>query len=405
MFHFVGELRTPANITICDAEEEGEGNDVVGGCSLNKSRAALKAVGEGIERFALLPTPGLPLQSGSFRDLSDRGAIDPGLFAVGIKAATTDCTDLKLKWVVGRNLQTSATALLPAQFIYVPHIFADGEAVLRAPITTGAAASLDAESARLKGVLEAIERDAFMVAWLRQANLRKISLPVGSEGKTASDELNGLLRNFERYKLAAYAYLLPSDAPAHTIMAVLEDDSGCDPRMTFGTKSSPLKEAALIGALEEAFQMRSWMRELSEEPGMEPKDISAPQTLRERAHLWMKDASLQLFQTWTADAIGEVELGALPDLSNIRLGDLVSHLEDSTEKSCYSVDLTDALPSEVKSIGWQVHKVVCPGLQPLYLTEALADIDWRRLETLEQRTGVECRKAWQDPETYPHPFL
>src|SRR5439155_5927506 len=74
-----------------------------------------------------------------------------------------------LRWVEGADLSRGCAAWLPAQLVYLPP-FPD-EAPIGYSTSSGLAAAPTFDEAVLRGLLELVERDAFMLAWRNRLSL------------------------------------------------------------------------------------------------------------------------------------------------------------------------------------------------------------------------------------------
>jgi len=85
------------------------------------------------------------------------------------------------------------------------------------------------------------------------------------------------------------------------------------------------------------------------------------------------------------------------------------HLDDictsvsSVAGTVAAVDLTPRLPLVAVQNGWHAVKVICPGLQPLSLTDSLVDLVPERLLASRGDTP-ECADL-SELHTAPHPFM
>ncbi len=74
---------------------------------------------------------------------------------------------------------------------------------------------------------------------------------------------------------------------------------------------------------------------------------------------------------------------------------------DSLETLGYRVLVVDLTPSDVKGLGFNVVRVLVPGLQPLYMGTRFINGDTRRLESIARHWGYSARVT---PNYDPHPF-
>jgi ribosomal protein S12 methylthiotransferase accessory factor len=381
--------------------------DLASGTSLEKNRALWKAVGEAVERYALWPRAA-PLEYASFDSFPLDMAIDPNSICAGTTAACIDKHSFPMQWIEGFSVKDGRGVRIPGQMVYVPYFAREGEFVFRVPITTGAAAGFSLEDALYKGICEVIERDAFMVAWLRQLKLTEIIPDIEVPGCPEEYLLLKTINSALRYKLNPRFFLLPSDTPTTTILCTLWDLTNHIPKVTIGMKTDFSLMLGLLGSLEEAHQIRAWTRrlykEMAEQPVTENLPLS-PQTLEERAILWLADDSIRHLSSWLENCSDCIKASSYPiSYSSTSLGELI---EDIRKSGCtvYGVDLSDNLPSGLKATGFKVVKAIIPEFQPLYLDERHKDYAWNRLLSAESRLDVKSLGSPQALTSFPHPFL
>jgi ribosomal protein S12 methylthiotransferase accessory factor len=408
-YHITAQLDLPQDIqefALTVGPEESLGT--VGGASLDKERALWKAAGEAAERYCLLPG-GLPTTYVPFKSFAPEIALDPDSICAGVSQTKPNRHSFDMDWVLGFHVTEGRMTWIPSQLVFVPHLFRENEVIVRAPITTGAAASFTLEDALFRGLCEVIERDAFMVAWLRRLSLIRFIPNLNLFEKYEGALLRGTLEASLRYHLEPHFFLLPTGTPIFTVLCALWDSSGVGPAVTVGAKASWNLISSILGSLEEAHQLRPWLRRLYEEtivskPASEP-DNQLPRTLKERAILWLWSGSVQHLAEWLTACKDVVEICDLQkQRASISLGDLANAVEQQGG-TVHGVDLSQKLPSPLRDAGLKVAKVIVPEYQPLYLTEELKDYSWQRLVSAETRLGVKALSSHDGLNTFPHPFL
>lgn len=405
LWHLSASL-SAAEVGVAIDSNDGDSGEVAGGSSLELERALAKLAGEAVERYATSrDVSSKPQKLQSWRGLSEAGlkTLDPVEIAIADEGRKEHRRDEQVIWVQGFDLRFQETIFVPAQLVFVPHIFADDEAVWRAPISTGAAAHSTIEGALYAGLCEVIERDAFQVAWLRQLKLSRLDPP---RGFTDTHRLlESLIEAGKRYHLRCEMYRLPCSLPLTICMAVIWDDTGVGPRCAVAAKCSPSDVVACLGALEEAYQMRSWLRRLLDTSGASSRSGQL-NTLMDRAKHWLTPEAAEVLATWTQQATPATseEKASLNSTFVLTLDNLIKTVVQDGG-SLYAVDLTAKLPNCIRQLGWRVTKVVVPQFQPLNLTEEMEDFALERLENAETRLGVEAAVPLGHRHQYPHPFL
>lgn len=402
LYHIVATI--PSSLEIDDAdfgeirEDDPDTVAIVGGCSLDRTRALWKALGEALEREALTYREGLPIAFGTYREFAPH-ALDPNGIPAGTARCAVDRQGMKMGWVKALALPAKALMWVPAQLVYVPYLFGDGEAVIRAPMSTGAAAGSTGEAATFAALAEAVERDAFMVSWLKQLPLIRMDVSDGLDSPRAS-LFEKTIHKFNRYNLQPEFYLLATDMPLYVVMCVLWDTSAVGPPVSVGAKATTSLTDSCLGALEEAHQLRPWLRSLlSADPSLRQTPYSLhPSSLLDRAKLWLSDAAIIKLRQW-------LTLALMQRIPPIRPPKTIAELVEAIRQAGCTTYFVDLSAQKVLDLGFSVARVIIPELQPLYLDEELPDLAWSRLEILSKRPGLESRIEPGKAETFPHPFL
>jgi ribosomal protein S12 methylthiotransferase accessory factor len=401
IWHLSATLKA-ADVKMEISPEDGDTAEVAGGSSLQLDRALAKLAGESVERYAT--TRNLSVECGelnSWNNLKVSGlkSLDPVELPIGDESQRKYRRDQKVAWLQGIDLRSWETTYIPAQLIFVPHVFLENEAVWRSPISTGAAAHSSLEGALYAGLCEVIERDAFQVAWLRQLKLTHLKIPTGDT--QVHQMLMKLLALSKRYHLRCELYQIPCSLPLTVCMAIIWDDTGIGPPCAVAAKCSPSLVTACLGAVEEAYQMRSWLRRLLDTSGASLKSKSL-NTLRDRARHWLTTEAAQVLANWIQQANQDSSTVGVERL--LTLSELIDAVTQDGG-SPYAVDLTPRLPTSIQELGWYSIKIVVPQYQPLNLTEEMEDFALERLDNAETRLGVEALISVGQRHQYPHPFL
>jgi ribosomal protein S12 methylthiotransferase accessory factor len=403
-FHITAKLRLSPRLKRFLDQSEEDSLASVGGCSLSEERALWKAAGESLERKALFPSRSLARLFRSFDEFGDGEALNPNHIAAGIGESPSERRRFDLEWILGFQVASGEPLWIPCQLVQVPHIFRRGETIIRTPITTGAAFSSSLHGAILTGLCEVVERDAFMVAWLRQLQLTRIDLgSYGFSGQTGL-LLESTLKACARYRLGVQFFLLPNDTSLRCVLAIVQDQSGVGPPLTLGARAHWDFSSALLGALEEANQLRPWLRKLwvTSKDASIGGDILLPRSLEQRAILSMSPESTRRVLAWLGESVKVI----LPvdDAVPPSLPSLIKEVE-SHGYQVLAVNLSSLLPKVLRRSGFAVAKVIIPQYQPLYLTEALKDYSWERLASAERRLSSSAQRRLSEIYHFPHPFL
>lgn len=379
--------------------------------STNPQRAAIKSLGECIERYASAYIEDEKLGEGTHSCLSEASRVTP----IGLESLNyfTDeqytspefpfsrlSADTTTQWVKCLPLGRGEPKLVPAQLVFVP--FPNdkyGDVRLCDQISTGMACSPDKISSIIKGILEVIERDAFMIHWLRRIHPPEIEI-----NNVRLSITKDLLKALNSLQVSARFYLLTLDINAHVILIWLENQSGVPPFTVMGLGADLDPEKALILALEETLLTFIGMgRYARANPdftvGDHFKNIVTP-TLHALAHAVRPELKNAL--EFLREPAGTVKFDEL--VSSVNLSDknecldfLVREVERQDLEPLYFNLTTE----DIKFAGFQVARVVIPGMQPLDVNHNFRHLGVHRHLEVPEKLELRCQN---EINPFPHPF-
>lgn len=380
-----------------------DAENLAGGTAFSKEKAVMKALGEAIERYCLsifkrkqlIYAPSKKL----IKDYLDPSAVvsfssaqlkdnNPKIFALK--------QDSKFWWVKGFSITDNKEILVPAQLVYVPYHTYD-EPVIRLPVTTGASAGTSLEGAVIRGICEIVERDSFMIFYLNKLTAPKLDL-----SKTGDETLIQIRESFKRYNLNLFVFNISTDLPFTSIMAIIADKTGIGPAVSVGLKCSFSAKEAIIGAVEEAQQVRSWIRDEmhnQKNPIINPDHIV---DLKDRGLYWsrlerIRDLDFFLNSKKIIFVDNFIEKSALSEFDT---------LMQRLSRKKLEVIFVDVTRPEVKKAGFFVVKVIIPQLQPLYLYENFKYLGGERLYNVPKALDYKnTPRNENELNSTPHPFL
>jgi ribosomal protein S12 methylthiotransferase accessory factor len=309
----------------------------------------------------------------------------------------------ELLWIQGVSLVTGKKTYLPAQVVSSKAESTyrhDGarEPVVRLCITTGLATWTDTSGARLRGAYEAIERDAYMIWWLNQLVVPRI--PIGKLCESAPS-LKLLIDTCTRYGLKVHALRLVTDAPAHVICVVVEDDSAVGPRYTFGLKAGRSLPSIIEAGALEALRARHTYRLYRAEGKI--WDTATPVEKighRDRLYYWsVPDHAKNLVTLLSGKEIAPAKEVWEESTDEQHLERIVSWCRNAGyEYVSVNLGFSKSNPTP-----WKIEMAVIPELQPTYLNENLRQASGARLRDIPTRFGYTPRET--PFLSAPHPFL
>lgn len=304
-------------------------------------------------------------------------------------------------WTQGESHVTGKPVYVPVQTVSgirgVRENNGKREPLLRTIVTTGLATWPEKKEAVLRGALEVIERDAYMIWWLNQIPLPRIALEaIEKEGARLSEIISWL----SRYRMKMHALRLPTDAPAHAICAVIEDESDVAPHFAFGLKAHRSLARAVEGAALEALRAHSASRHRAKKNG--PWNPSTP--LEKIGHLdridyWALPQNARELEKFVRTQ--EQSLSPEP-WNNDSVEEHLQRIIQWCRDEGYELASVSLGSSSLNPTPWNVEVVVIPELQPTHLFENLQSLGGKRLKLVPEKLGYVSRET---PYTSaPHPF-
>ena len=402
---FVDEPRMKSWYAICN---DTSGHAVGGTTWDSEADALYAALAEGLERYIWLS------QVDYYRDpirttadgIAKKGAhIRPEAFVGFSDAQRTGRPERTLRkdaeylWIAGTSLITGSPTYIPAQIASraKEEKASAREPYIRQTTTNGLATWPTRSGARLAGMLELIERESYMMMWLNQLTLPRLSLT-----RLCADDPS-LARGVaicERYRLKTHVIQLITDAPTHVVAVVIEDMSAMAPRFSVGLRAHRSLSAAIKKAMTEALRARRFVRMWNEEGNT--WDTNTPQETvghRERVYYWSVPEHARHLEFLVAGEI--IDAAPTPwdtDDEEAHLQRMLTWCRD-TGLECISLSLGASAKNPTP---WYIEMIVMPEIQPTYLTEPLRAFGGTRWHDIPKARGYTVREAPYAER--PHPF-
>ncbi|MFI9596371.1 YcaO-like family protein [Nonomuraea sp. NPDC052265] len=392
-----------SSVRMADTAALGTGPcyDQNGGAGLTQAAARAAAVGEGLERYcAAFPQPE-HVTVATWRALSagEHPPPAPADFALfhpdqGEHAHRFD-DDTPVAWLRAYSLTRAAWTHVPACLVHLPYRPQHpdvAEHVVAPAISTGLACAASRSEAVLSGLYEAIERDAFMISWLRELPLGRVDL---QSHPSIAEVYTTRLR---RPGLDYHVLDMTSDLGVPAFMCLLLDDRRDPALLCAGGAAHHDPARAVLKSLIEAAQTREWAKYLRRTGTPVPDRLKTFEDhVLHYASQWSRP-TLEPFLD--RPAIPLRDAGPPPADDDAAITSVVGRLA-AAGLEALTVDLTTP---DVAACGYHVVKVVVPGLQPLYADENRPMLGGRRLYA--EHPGAPCPRPRgpEDLNRTPHPY-
>ncbi|MFC7981291.1 YcaO-like family protein [Streptomyces sp. NPDC057336] len=376
----------------------------VGAYGHSRMDALVRGAGEAVERYALFPQRG-PLPGAVRATASALGARALPFAGPGVALGDARAAERPLTWYPARRLGDGAEVLVPAALVDYPAPPQEAEGFDPGP--SGAASGQGYDMALRSALLETIERDALLVAWERRLRPARVDVGAVDAGRVRRGRENAHWRSLLKlWASARQAGLepvladLPTGVPGVVCtVGVVIDRTGPRPLATVGCNATDQVGWSLLGALQEALQIRSAVVNQRESHGYG----EAPAEIRDDDDRLRYVASRQCFDLvdeW-AGGFGRARppRAARPVTTPALLEGVLADGADPL-----AVDVTGRLPAALREMGWAAVKVVPVGYQQLRMAESHG-FSWNteRLRTAEARTGLAAAPGRPAPSR-PHPL-
>ncbi|PTA66966.1 TOMM precursor leader peptide-binding protein [Deinococcus arcticus] len=313
--------------------------------------------------------------------------------------------DTPTPWVWAHSFAQNAARLVPEHIAYYQHDRVPREERFLYESSNGCALGASVEEATLYGLLEVIERDAFLLAWHAQRPARRIDL-----GEVRDPLTLQLLRRVESLGFTPYAFDITTEFGVPAIWTLLVNESGGYPRAlsAAGAHFNPEKalSAGLIEVAVNAFVHLRKDAHTEEALQAMLRDPTLVRTLDDHVAVNAHPDAFDRLSFLFRDAAPPARLDDLfpdwrgwidPDLTGV-----LRRLTDRVLAEGLDVLVVDQTSAVVRDLGFAQVKVIVPGSLPMtfgHLNQRFAGL--HRLHTVPGRLG------FPNPAPalhLPHPF-
>lgn len=382
------------------------------GCAVGLTRGwALGAtIGETVERYCGAVYDTTLVRHASYSELGEE-ALAPEDFALFSERQYAELRtrpkgkhyyepftrDTQTGWVPGFSLTSQRRVMVPAAFVYLPYRYRKGEPFIVDSISSGTACARTRDEATLKAIYEAVERDADAIVWFNALSLPRVRLDL-------DDEIGRLFRaRFDVPGLRYEVVDITMDLPIPSFAGFIIDERG-GTIISSATRLDPY--AAVEKTLLEAAQGKiAWKREMV---------IGPPERFADDYHdvLDFPDHSkvymLREMRQHIAYMWASKERVALADIPNRATGDITADLAlcvEMLKQRGLQVVAVDVTTEDVREAGYQVVRVVIPGLQYINARHGFPQFGGRRLYDAPWQRGFLTRPKREDElNTFLHPY-
>lgn len=379
------------------------GTDVPGGSGAGYSReqAVRSALGETVERYASSCWRVEELIHASASTLGT-GAVGFDRFEYFSRAQNGNPKfpfphydrDVPYHWCLGTDLATGAQRYVPASLAYLNYDENLGDMFALA-VSTGTACHSDPTLAALHGLYEVIERDAFMISWLRKLPLPRIRIE--------SDPVLGALyrRHFEGSTFSFHNFDMTTDFGIPAVLTVAQTMVSGSTIFGVGAACRLSPRQAVAKSMLEATTTVMFARTLLDEmPDFEPgPNFDDVRNFEDHVRLFC-EPEMAPHLDFLLESEREVDLRPeeKPGSADVWLKQCLERVSQCGHEAIM-VDLTT---HDLRQTGLSSTKVFIPGTVPMTSTHGIQPLGSPRLRHVPSALGYDVQA-----ETFnriPHPF-
>ena len=316
---------------------DAQAAEFAGGADDDWDRAFMKALGEGLERYAAGVYRTASFTTTSAAEVAS--PVPPDAFVRPDSAAEYDPDDV-LPWTTGERLDDGGRVSLPAEFVQFP----PPERRYRPAITTGLGLGNTGPEAVLSGLYEVIERDATMTTWYSTTE------PLGLD--VDDPRFDRLVKRARAESLSVTPLLVTTDIDVPVVAVGVYRD-GEWPRFAAGSGAALDPVSAARAALAEALQNWTELRAMGEEAATEESAAIGH-------HADLPDATRAFFDPETTvptDGIGEPNRSGAAELDAV---------VERVRAAGLSPLVASTTTRDVATLGFEAVRVLVPEAQPLF---------------------------------------
>lgn len=369
---------------------------------------------EGIERFAgMRPRGQRTATTGSYAALRAH-AIDPASFLLhapeqhgepGFSLAAYS-PDTEYDWVWGYSFRRDDAVLVPLQLAYFglgPAAQVTGGRFVY-EISNGCAIGSSIGEATLHGLLEAIERDAFLASWHSGRKVRTL------DARGCGDPfVRAMLARLGAEGLETDVYDLRCDLPPAVVAVRIRDpEQRFGPAALFAAGAHPDPDRALRAALGEAATFVRRYDPKEREARLRSAEIllDAPSEVRSMddhaLQCWPRRALAERdFRTTPGPALPWSDVPGMPGAEDAPTRALLADLVNATLSVASDVIVVDQGFEPFRSRGVHCVKVLAPGLLPMTFGHRYRRLSRERLMRVLGPDAGDVPAFREDPHVFP----
>lgn len=371
-----------------------------------EEQAMLGAIGEAIERYCASHPAMKDTRRAPLAKLSEE-VIPPAEFVLfsDFQYRRKDFSfprwqpEDEILWIRATAADSPDPVWVPACFAYLSQASDQPQDVLCPMTSSGFAAGPDTEHALRAAVLEWVERDAFMIAWLNRLPVPEI------EYASAGAVIGDIRSTYARWGVEIRAYALPTDLAAVPVLAVALDRTGEGPAAVVGLGCDMDPVKALSKALFEICQLYELVRKRHRSGAAKRLNNYADvRTLEEHAAYFFRPDHLHELDFLLSSG-RKIPLQSLIARGTGSVTGDIQALERSLRESGCRLFFRDLTTPDLEPYPIRVIRAMVTQLQPIHFGHGLERLGGTRLYRLPAALGYgDAPREESSLNPCPHPL-
>ena len=381
-----------------------------GGASVYRDGAIASAIGEAVERYCSADCPLEETVFATYNEVAS-DAVHPSKFGLFSESQYKSpgfpfkpfTTDSPITWTWGYSLQRKRATLVPACFTYLPFRInrALGETYIGDGTSTGLACGNSIEEAICSGIGELVERDALACFWLNRLPLPHIEI----------DEASSIYKLFkEKFDLPGLRYYVceaTTDLGLPVVFSLLVGESTLGRMVNAGSQANLSPQGAALKSMTEAAQGRPYLRFIVQQNPRKAYtgEFSTVNSFHDHAIFYTKAPQHFDALDFLTSPRPTKPLSEIRDCStgSVR-GDIEFYLSQ-LRKHDIDVIVVDLTTPDIADVGFNVVRVITPGLQLLHGDHRFPFLGGKRLYSVAEALGYRNGPVKEEElNPYPHPL-
>lgn len=409
---FVASIKTEPKSQFSDGLFFDSGH-VGSGFSENAEIAASKAFGELLERYFFTVYRRKDLMYTTAENLHKKN-----IYHVSPKSCQHFSTEQKKEfpqkcapvedevfgWVRGKSLTKGRDAYIPAQLVYWNYNRTNNnheEPMLFEQNTSGCALHFSKEDAILSGLREVIERDAFLIHWLKKIPPKRIS-----HTSIHNEAIQKSLNELKRYKFRVELCDLTIDTHQRVVVAVAIDMSRAGAAFLVGASCGDDMYKTIQSALSELKASLTTKTYWSKKPWEIPEKYRPfldMDILRDaRMGLATHSKNIVAYEWFVGGEVCDLDTRSVYTAPSLSSPKKLEEINVFFQKQGREIFYFEIKNQALEQLACHAVRVIVPSLIPLYLNETNAGASHPRLGEDVPLQYVSYKEV--PIYTYPHPF-